>query len=196
MWTSSARWWGGLSALLLLGLSWWALYKINISQPQKIFIVLLAVGALAHFFYFKVKDFVALLIVFLTYWAVLSEYHNDYISLIFAAGVIAVIVAFVILWQEKDRFLYPTLVRHAYLVALLCGESMLFLAYWIVYDNDLGKALIASLLYYVMVGVVDYSHSSRLTWRTLTSLTIIVLLLGALVLVTMDPVISLRVHNI
>jgi hypothetical protein len=194
-WTSSTRWWGGLATLLLALFSWFVTYKLNVSSSQKIFLIIIVVAALIHYFITKVRDFVGLLTIFTCFWVVIALYHNNSITLISSVFAIAFSTGFIVLWQEKDKFLFPVLLRHAYLIALLCAEMTVFLAYWIVYDNDLGKALIATLFYYVAIGVVDYSHRSRFGWRSLTSLAVVVVLLGALVLVTMDPVVSLRIQS-
>lgn len=186
--------WIVLAVLSLVALLLIFITKLNVLAMQKYTILALSVVALWQLIRKRNIDLVSLLILALGLFALLSLNKAETLSIVplmVAAGVMAAVLT---LWQGHARFPQNLLMRHAYIVGLVCAEAVAFLAYWIAFDDLLAKAMLVTVMVYVLWGMIELSFRRELTLRASGSYLAVALLLASLVLATMKVIPVITIH--
>lgn len=188
------KWWDFGGIVVLAALFVLVLTKVGPVASQKYAVVILFCAALVHFWRTRTGDFASLLSAVLSMWLLYSLYRAESLSLYWMMVLAGLLAAYLTFWQGMGRFSKETLGRHAYLVGILTAQTVIFFAYWSIYDDTLGKAILSTLILYVVWGCLDAADRGTFNWKTVASFGSLALLLAILVLATMNPVVGLRVH--
>ncbi len=170
------------------------LTRINSTPVQKLTIFVLAAFAMWQFIQQKSIDILALLLTYLGMFILYSLYRLESLPISGLMILSAILVIMLTAWQMHGQFAKAVLWRHAYISGLLAAQITAFFAYWIIYDDVLGKAILTTLMFYVIWGLLECDAQGELKWSAIRGYLSLALLLTVVVLVTMKPSLGGALH--
>ncbi len=176
------------AAIAVLGIFFVILLtRLNVTPTQKTTLIIISVLAIWQSIQHKNIDILSLLLMFYGLFLLYSLYRLESLPLLFLMILSAVLVVLLTIWQSHRRFSREVMWRHAYLMGLMAAQISAFFAFWTIFDDVVGKAILSTFIMYALWGFLECEARGEVRWSSLQGYFTTVFLLGLLVLVTMQP---------
>lgn len=186
--------WGVVVTLLTAAILYLVITRVNSSPTQNYIAMMLSIISIAQYWIVKKSDLAALIIQALGFWVIFSLYSAENLAFILMMVLAFVLSFFLTYWQGLEKFTPNLLLRHAYISGLVSLQVVAFMAFWNIYDDNFGKAILSTVILYLVWGVLDGVFRKKPIWKLALSYGIVSLLLAVIVIATMNPVVGTRIH--
>lgn len=166
------------------------LTRTNTTALQKTILIVLSIIAIWQMARHKNIDTVTLLLGLLGTFILQTLHQAEVISVLLLMIISGALACFLTVWQGHNRFEKKILWRHAYLVGFLAAEITALLSFFVIYDDVLAKAIIWTILLYVLWGLVELAARNEFTMRSARGYGVLAILLIGLVLATIKPILG------